>query len=135
MIVAVLDTNVILSAAIGSKRGSASRVLDAYFAGKYQLAFSPGTSDELLDVLSLPQIRLRHGWTDEEILRFILSLQASAVIAPGLQAVSASVTRDLTDTKFLSVAAEVRADFSGNQGSSSSAQTSQISGNKGCHSR
>jgi predicted nucleic acid-binding protein len=73
MIVAVLDTNVILSAAIGPKRAAASRALDAYFDGTYQLAFSPATSDELLDVLSLPHIRFRHGWTDEEILRFILS--------------------------------------------------------------
>ena len=67
MITAVLDTNVIVGAAIGSKLAAASRALNAYFAGKYQLALSPPTSDELLQVLSLSHIRLRHGWSDEEI--------------------------------------------------------------------
>ena len=111
MITAVLDTNVILGAAIGSKRAAASRALDAYFAGKYQLAFSPATSDELLEVLSLPKIRLRHGWSDEELLRFLLSLHASALVAQGQQVVPASITRDITDTKFLSIATEVNANF------------------------
>jgi len=41
MITAVLDTNVIVGAAIGSKQAAAGRILDAYFDGKYQLAFSP----------------------------------------------------------------------------------------------
>jgi putative PIN family toxin of toxin-antitoxin system len=111
MITAILDTNVILSAAIGSRRGAAARTLDAYFAGKYQLAFSPATSDELLEVLCLPHLRLRHGWSDEKILRFILALHAAALIAPGRQVVPASIARDITDTKFLSVAAELRASF------------------------
>jgi predicted nucleic acid-binding protein len=61
MITAVLDTNVIVGAAIGSAQATAGRILDAYFDGKYRLAFSPTTSDELLHVLSLPMIRLRHG--------------------------------------------------------------------------
>ena len=111
MITAVLDTNVILGAAIGSKRAAAARALDAYFAGKYQLAFSPAASDELLEVLNLPRIRLRHGWSDEEILRFVLSLHAGALLAQGGQVVPASITRDVTDTKSLAVAAEVSADF------------------------
>src|SRR5438876_1117688 len=40
---------VIVGAGIGSRSASAGRVLDAYFDGKYRLAFSPATSDELLE--------------------------------------------------------------------------------------
>jgi len=89
----------------------ASRALDAYFDDKYWLAFSPATSDELLTVLSLPKMRLRHGWSDDEILRFVLSLHASAKIGAGRESVPPSVTRDVTDTKFLALANELAADF------------------------
>jgi len=111
MITAVLDTNVIVGAAIGSKRAMAGRTLDAYFDDRYRLAFSPPTSDELLHVLSLPIMRLRHGWSDDEILRFVLSLHASAAIGTGRESVPPSLTRDVTDTKFLALATEVGADF------------------------
>jgi putative PIN family toxin of toxin-antitoxin system len=111
MMTAVLDTNVIVGAAIGSKQATAGQVLDAYFDGKYRLAFSPSISDELLHVLSLPMIRMRHGWSDDDILRFILSLHVSAPIGTGQLVVSPTLTRDVTDTKFLALAAEISADF------------------------
>jgi len=111
MITAVLDTNVIVGAAIGSEKATAGRILYAYFDGKYQLAFSPATSDELLHVLSLPMIRRRHGWSDDDILRFVLSLHVSATIGTGRLVVSPMLTRDVTDTKFLALAAEISADF------------------------
>jgi hypothetical protein len=41
MITAVIDTNVIVSAAIGSGHATAGRILDAYFDGKYRLVFLP----------------------------------------------------------------------------------------------
>ena len=101
MITAVLDTNVIVGAAIGSEQATAGRTLDAYFDGKYQLAFSPATSDELLHVLSLPMIRRRHGWSDDDILRFVLSLHVSAMIGTGRLVVSPKLTRDVTDKRRL----------------------------------
>jgi putative PIN family toxin of toxin-antitoxin system len=111
MITAVLDTNVIVASAIGSAKSTGGRILDAYFDGKFRLAFSPATSDELLQVLSLPKIRARHHWSDDQILRFVLSLHVSAIIGTGQLKVSAKVTRDVTDTKFLALTAETRADF------------------------
>jgi hypothetical protein len=45
------------------KQAAAGRLLDSYFAGKFRLAFSPSTSDELLHVLSLRTMRQRHGWS------------------------------------------------------------------------
>jgi predicted nucleic acid-binding protein len=56
-------------------------------------------------------MRRRHGWSDDEILLFVLSLHVSALIGEGRELVSPAITRDVTDTKFLSLAAEVRADF------------------------
>src|SRR5215472_14205931 len=111
MIRAILDTNVLICAALGSVRSAASRTLDALYNGKYLLVFSPATANELLDVLVLPDIRARHGWTDDEILQSVLTLLALAVIFPGQDTVPESLTRDVTDTKFLSLAEESAADF------------------------
>lgn len=78
MIIAVLDTNVLVQAAIGSVTAASFRAVQANEEGKYQLAFSPATIDELLDVLILPHIRARHGWSDDEVLRFVITLLAGA---------------------------------------------------------
>jgi predicted nucleic acid-binding protein len=56
-------------------------------------------------------MRLRHGWSDDEILQFVLSFHASAAIGTGRESVPPSLTRDVTDTKFLALATEVGADF------------------------
>jgi putative PIN family toxin of toxin-antitoxin system len=108
---AILDTNIIVSAALGSPRSAAARTLDAYYQARYELVFSPGTVDELLDVLTLPHIRARHAWSDDETLRFITTLLAAALVYPGCGRVPASLTRDPTDVKFLTLAAEAGADY------------------------
>jgi putative PIN family toxin of toxin-antitoxin system len=67
--------------------------------------------DEVLDVLVLPQIRSRHGLTDTELLEYLAALLVDAVRFPGIVPVSPRITRDVTDTKFLSVAVESTADY------------------------
>jgi putative PIN family toxin of toxin-antitoxin system len=111
MIRAIVDTNVLIRAALASLRSAAAQVLDAYYDGRYLLVFSPATVNELLEVLILPHIRARHGWSDDEILQFITTLLAGAVICPGRRILPASLTRDITDMKFLSLAEESSADF------------------------
>lgn len=106
---AVLDTNVLVQAAMGSKAAS-GRVVDRYWSGDFEGVFSPTTLSELLDALCLPHIRARHGWSDDEILEFVTSLQAKAVLHSPAHSVSASVTRDATDAKFLALADETNAD-------------------------
>lgn len=111
MIRVILDTNILVQAAIGSPRSASTRALKAYDEGKYLLVLSPALIDELLTVLLLPQIRARHGWSDDQVLRFVLSLLPGAVIYPGQQPVSATLTRDVTDTKLLALAAEAGATY------------------------
>jgi putative PIN family toxin of toxin-antitoxin system len=111
MISAILDTNIFVRAAIGFRQSAASGVLDAYYDGRFRLVLSPGTMDELLDVLTIPYIRARHGWSDDNILRFLLTLLANAAIYRDRRRVSASTTRDLSDAKFLALAEESRANF------------------------
>lgn len=111
MIRAVLDTNVVVQSLIGSSRSASARVLDAYFDGRFELAYSAATLDELLDVLQLMAIRARHGLTDDELLEFVAVIFTPARNYPGELPLSHELTRDITDTKFLAVAEEARADF------------------------
>jgi uncharacterized protein len=111
MIKAVLDTNVVVQAAIGTPRSASYRVLKAYDAGKFRLVCSPATIDELLNVLVLPRIRTRHGWSEDQILSFGLSLLMRADIFSGHQSVSGTIPRDVTDTKFLALVEQSRADY------------------------
>ena len=111
MILAVLDTNVIIQSAIGSPRSASSRVLSAYTSGRFEIAYSSDTIEELLDVLILPSIRERHQLSDDEILELVVTLHSRARYGSGEAPLSHSLTRDVTDTKFLQLAEETRADY------------------------
>jgi predicted nucleic acid-binding protein len=101
MILAILDTNVIIQSAIGSPRSASSRVLRAYTSGRFEIAYSSDTIEELLDVLILPGIRERHQLSDNEILEPVVTLHARARYGSSEAPLSHSLTRDVTDTKFL----------------------------------
>jgi predicted nucleic acid-binding protein len=58
----------------------------------------------------LPQIRARHGWSDDELLRFLTTVLANAV-SYREQLGPASIARDITDAKFLGLAQESGADY------------------------
>jgi putative PIN family toxin of toxin-antitoxin system len=111
MTTAILDTNIFVRAALHYADSASTRALDAYFDGRYQLIFSPTTQEELLHVLNVPHIRARLDWSDDELLEFLSSILVNALIYPGEGAVSARITRDATDAKFLALAAESHADF------------------------
>jgi putative PIN family toxin of toxin-antitoxin system len=110
MVTAILDTNVFIRAALRPGSPSA-RVVDAYLDGKYQLVLSPPLLEELLAVLLLPDILDMHGWSDDKIIQFVVNLPAAAVLYPGQAEVAASLPRDASDVKFLSLALEARADY------------------------
>jgi len=110
MVTAILDTNIFIRAALCPASPSA-RVVDAYLDGEFQLVLSQPVLQELLTVLLLPGIREVHGWADDEILRFVTNLPAGAAMYAGLAHVPASLPRDVTDVKFLSLAAESDADY------------------------
>ena len=108
---AILDTNIFVRAAIRYPDSASSRVLDAYYDGKYHLLFSPGTRDELLDILLLPSIRARLDWSDDELLRFLNGILVHAFVYPGEVQVPPSVKRDVSDSKFLALATESGANY------------------------
>lgn len=111
MTTAVLDTNVIVQSIFATSQGASRKVLDAYFAGVFRPQFSAATLDELLGVLTLPSIRQEHGKSDDEVLEFIASLLVNGDRREVTATVSATLTRDLTDTKFLALAREANADY------------------------
>ncbi len=111
MIRAIGDTNVLVQATLGSPRSASARTVDAYLDRKYQIVFSPQTVEELLHVLSTPGIRARSGWSEDQVLEFVVSLMADVAYFIEQQAISASTTRDQTDVKFLSLAAVSKADY------------------------
>ncbi len=111
LVAAILDTNVLVQASFASPRSASLLVLRAYDEGWYRLIFSPSTLDELIDVLLLPAIRARHGWSDDQVLRFTVSLLHSADIYLQSKRVTAALTRDVSDTKFLGLAEESSADY------------------------
>ncbi|MCI0680557.1 MAG: putative toxin-antitoxin system toxin component, PIN family [Gemmataceae bacterium] len=96
---------------IGSSRSASARTLDALFEGKYRLVYSPAVVDEWLEVLAIPHIRDRHGLSDDELLEFLASLVVSGAAHAGQSKIAAKLTRDLTDTKFLSLAHESGANY------------------------
>ncbi|MCI0639002.1 MAG: putative toxin-antitoxin system toxin component, PIN family [Gemmataceae bacterium] len=110
MLTAILDTNVLIRAALRPGSPSA-RVVDAYLDGTFRLALSQAVLQELLTVLLLPDIREFHGWSDDKILQFMLNLPAGGVLYPGETRVPADVPRDISDVKFLSLAHEANADY------------------------
>jgi putative PIN family toxin of toxin-antitoxin system len=107
---AILDTNVLLQAAL-SPRGGSLKVVSAYLEGQFQLIFSAETLEELQEVLLLPAIQARHLWSEADVIDFVTMLAADAPIYVVQKTVSAKLTRDLSDTKFLSLAAESGADY------------------------
>jgi putative PIN family toxin of toxin-antitoxin system len=108
---AILDTNILVQALISPLRSASARSLEAYYDGRYRLVYSAETLDELIDVLTLPQIQARHGLDDDEILEFVASLLADADGYAVDIELPNDITRDVTDTKFLALAEESGAEY------------------------
>lgn len=113
MTTAIIDTNVLVQSLISSPPSASARVLDVYFDGFFRLQYTSQTVDELIDVLALPRIRAMHELSDDEILEFVASLLVRADLFPDevAGAISAELTRDVSDTKFLALARDSNADF------------------------
>jgi putative PIN family toxin of toxin-antitoxin system len=111
MIAAVLDTNVVVQAAISSPRSASRRVLQAYRDNRYQLVFSAETLHELHEVLTLPRMQARHRWSEQELADYFTFLLANSLFYRVTRTVPPSVTRDVTDPKFLALADVANANY------------------------
>lgn len=112
MITAVVDTNVIVAGVLTTSSRSASRqLIDRLGAGDFLLALSPPTLAEVLEVLQHPRLRAIHGLTAREVRQFVHSLEQRSRMFSGELEVSAALTRDVTDTKWIALSIEASADF------------------------
>jgi putative PIN family toxin of toxin-antitoxin system len=111
MIEAILDSNIFVQAAFGRPNLASYRAIRAHESGQYGLVFSEETIDELIEVLSLPRMRERLGWSEDDILDFVLSFVVDSLVYVVARSVSHTKTRDVTDAKFLTLAEESGADF------------------------
>ena len=111
MITAIVDTNVLVQAVISRPQSASVRALKAYRNQQYKLVFSAETLEEVHTVLSVPIIRARHGWPDDQIAQHLTFLLANSLFFRVSSTLPHTITRDVTDTKFLALAMESRADY------------------------
>ncbi len=112
MIAAVVDTNIMVRGAIASHPNSASKnVIDALFAGSFLLLLSRDALFEIQRVLASDDIRAKHGWTDYKIMAFCRALELSSRLIEPRTPVPPSLTKDPTDTKWVALAIDGKADF------------------------
>jgi hypothetical protein len=112
MTTAVVDTNILVRGAIAAGRRSPSkRVVDAFFAGRFVLILSRETLLEIRRVLAQPDVRAKHGWSEDKISRFCRALEVGSRVLDPMTRVPASLTRDVTDTKWLGLALDGDADY------------------------
>jgi putative PIN family toxin of toxin-antitoxin system len=114
MLAAVVDTNVLVAGVLTrSLRSASRRLVDRHRSGEFTLLLSPATLTEIQEVLALPQLRAMHHLTDDEIRLFCLRLEfdKNTRVLAGTRPVSPSVTRDVSDTKWVALALEGHTDY------------------------
>jgi len=106
---AVLDANLFVSAVLTSG-GKPAQVLDAWRADRFELVIGEDIIEEVREVLSRPQIRERHQWSEEELGRFLGDLRELAFITSGKLDVEA-ITDDPDGNMYLACAIAGGADY------------------------
>jgi len=109
MIWAVLDANVLVSAAIHSK-GAPGQVLAAWRTEQFGLLVSEAILKEVDRVFRYPKLVKYHQWSDQRIRTFMDDLKHLAVITPGETALSV-IEADPSDDRYLECAVEGEADY------------------------
>jgi putative PIN family toxin of toxin-antitoxin system len=109
MIVAVIDTNVLISSVISDK-GLPRRIFELWREGKFTLVSSPEIVEEVALVLRYPRIQQRYRLSEADILAFLHLLSTSATIVltepSGLEGLP-----DPSDAKLFLAANAMRAEY------------------------
>ncbi len=108
MVVAVLDTNVLVSA-ICLPGSLPADLLRRWLAQQFVLAISESILAELSDVLARPKIVHRFGMTDEKARAFLGVLRGLSTVLPGRIEIQA-VPDDPNDNHVIACAVEGGAD-------------------------
>ena len=104
----VLDTNVLISAAI-SGRGACGEIWRAWRFGAFQLVTSPPILAEYERVLRYPRIARRLAWTGEQVAEVLHLLSEQTTTVHPTQSLSV-IMADPTDDRFLEAAIAGEAD-------------------------
>lgn len=108
MLRAVIDTNVLVSGAMGST--APARVVDAWRQNKYVLVISPHLIEEVSEVMSRPEIMEQFGITKRMVSDFVGTLSTRGFVTVG--AMSVDVVKDDPDDNWvLAAAIEGGADY------------------------
>ena len=105
----VLDTNVLVSAAI-SPKGSPAEILRAWRAGSFTWVTSPALLTELERTLASPRIKRYLSWTEDETLEFLERLRQAVVAVAPTDEINV-ITRDPDDNRVLEAAVAGQADY------------------------
>lgn len=109
MLRAVLDANVIVSAAI-SPLGKPAKILQALHADAFDLVISKSILDEIGRVFRYPKIQKRHGWPEAEVREVVSRFRRMALLTPGTLTLQV-ITQDDSDNRYLECAVEGSADY------------------------
>lgn len=108
---AIIDTNVLLAdISTANPRSASAAVVDRLFADRFVHFASLESLTEIYEVLRLPTVRAMHKLTDQKIDLLFAALEAKSTLLEPVEIVAASLPRDLTDTKWLALAAHAEAD-------------------------
>lgn len=109
---AIIDTNVLIAGiSTANPRSASAAVVDRLFADRFVHFASLESLTEIYEVLRLPTVRAIHKLTDEKIDLLFAALEAESTLLEPVGVVAASLPRDLTDTKWLALAAHADADY------------------------
>lgn len=104
--IAVLDTNIIVSSAL-SPQGRSARILDFMRRGSFSAASSDAILSEYARALRYPEVARRHGLSEAEMDELLFPLWLGLVEAPPVP----PICNDPGDDMFFACAAAAGADF------------------------
>jgi putative PIN family toxin of toxin-antitoxin system len=106
---AVLDTNIIIGAAITPK-GPPAAIIKAWRASQFTWVTSPALLEELRRALGYERVQRYLAWSEAEIQEFLdLSSRVALVVIPNVDL--AVVTRDPADNRLLEAAVTGAAEY------------------------
>ena len=109
-LLAVLDTNVLISASFRKKDSIPDQILQSLRDQKFILITTPEILAEIEEVLHYERVLKITKMTEQEIKRFIQDIIDLSFIVPG-NVIVQTVEKDPDDDKFLAAAIEGRTDY------------------------
>jgi len=106
----VLDTNVLISAAIHPTTSVPAKVVEAWFEERYQLVVSPSVLDEYRRAFSYERIQKVIQWNAHQLQTTLALITHAAEIKTSGDLI-VDISRDPKDNIFLTAAIEGAADY------------------------